>query len=269
MDHLCRKLCHKAVWEAYRAGKMMLDRDGLDIGNKGTKENYVTSKDLQIQEYLRKALTEALPGSAFIGEESDFAGSDGSGIAPGQPYWIVDPIDGTANYARGFGESVVSIALAVDDEVRMGVVRNPYNGESYAAIRGQGAFLNGIPIHVSDRPKENCMVCTSWSAYDKSRAPECFRISQNLYSVCEDLRRTGTAAYELCLLARGTVDMHFEIRLAPWDYAAASLIVEEAGGVTSSLDGPLDLHAQCLTMAANSKENMGFLRETVSKGLSQ
>lgn len=264
MDRLYRRICHKAVWCAYRAGKLMLDRDGLEVGNKGTKENYVTSKDLQVQRFLRKELGEALPGSAFMGEEADLPG-EGDVPEAGRPCWVVDPIDGTANYARDMGESVVSIALVVDGMVEIGVVYNPYTQETFAAVRGQGAFRNGVPIRVSDRPKENCMVCTSWSAYDKSRAPVCFRISQRLYAVCEDLRRTGTAAYELCMLARGVVDMHFEIRLAPWDYAAASLIVEEAGGFTGSLNGPLDLQRQCLVMAANTRENFDFLRGIVSE----
>lgn len=263
MEGLLNKVADLAV----KAGSIMLSDSDVEVGNKGTKENYVTSTDLKVQRFLREGLATLLPGAVFRGEEDDLPREDEG--TRGEYVWIVDPIDGTANYARDFGESAVSIALAKDDEPVLGVVRNPYARETYCAIKGRGAFLNGTPIHVSDRSKENAMICLSWSAYDKSRSADCFRISQDLYAVCEDIRRTGSAAYELCLLARGSVDMHFEIRLAPWDYAAGGLIIEEAGGRTGSLEGRLDMRRQCLVMAANSEKNFAFLKGVVSENLSR
>ena len=100
-------------------------------------------------------------------------------------------------------------------------------------------------------------------SYDKDLAPPSFRISERLHRECSDIRRFGTAAYEMCLLAKGSLEIYFEMLLRPWDYAASSLIVEEAGGVCSSMDGLLDPFDQCAVLAANSKENLDYLREVI------
>lgn len=251
------ELLERVALAATEMGGLILRREGLKIGNKTTKEDYVTSTDKEIERRLRDLLPAMLPGSAFLGEEGDdLAGSP-------DLYWVVDPIDGTANYARGIPASVVSIALVRDGEVVLGVVRNPYTDETFSAERGRGAFLNGTPLHVSARTREHCMVSTAWACYRKDLAHFCFDITERLYYDCEDIRRIGTAAYELCLLAKGASDIYYEIRLAPWDYAAASLIVEEAGGICRSMDGPVDLRQPCSVLGANTEDNFAYLRETV------
>jgi len=242
---------------AKEAGEIILSDSGFAVENKGTKENYVTSTDKKIEEFLKARLTALLPGSAFLGEEGD------DSVGDAELFWIVDPIDGTANYARGIPMSVVSIALAQHNELVLGVVCNPYTREIFAAEKGKGATLNGKPLHVSSRTKEHCMVSTAWSCYNKSLAEYCFEISQRLYAECEDIRRIGTAAYELCLLAKGAEDLYFEIRLAPWDYSAAAVVISEAGGVISSIDGPVDLKKSCSVIAANNSENLKYIHDTV------
>jgi myo-inositol-1(or 4)-monophosphatase len=161
--------------------------------------------------------------------------------------------------------SVVSVALMRRGEVILGVVRHPYLDLTFWAYKGRGAFLNGKPIHVSDRSIEHAMLATAWSAYDKSKAPACFRIAEKLYSVCEDIRRTGTAAFELCLLAKGAVDIYFEINLSPWDYAAASRIVEEAGGHIRSLDGGVHLYGPGPVIAGNTADNTEYVLKAVEQ----
>ena len=178
------------------AGRMMVTEKEVDIGNKDTKENYVTSTDLKIQKYLRKELTAALPGSKFMGEEEDDPNVPDS-YSDDDCIWIVDPIDGTANYAHGIPMSVTAVGLVRGGEPILGVVYQPYLDEVYYAEKGRGAFCNGSPIKVSDHPKERGIVCTAWSCYNKVRAPLCFDVSQTLYRTCEDIRRIGTAAYEL------------------------------------------------------------------------
>ena len=242
---------------AVEAGEMMLSDAGFTVENKGTKENYVTSTDRRIETFLREGLASLLPEAGFLGEEEDgFIGNRNI-------FWVVDPIDGTANYARGIPASTVSIGLVKDGEPVLGVIRNPYTRETYCAVKGEGAFLNGVPIKVSKRTKEHAMAATAWSCYNKSLAHVCFQISEKLYAVCEDIRRIGSAAYALCLLAKGAEDVMFEIRLSPWDYMAGIVILKEAGGFCSSLDGPVKLTEQCTFLAANTEENLAFVRDTV------
>ena len=253
MDALLRKVVDIAVI----AGDLMLTEQDVHVDTKGTKENYVTSTDLKIEEFLKKELTALLPGSAFMGEEGDSPSHvDG-------PMWVVDPIDGTANYVRGIPMSVISIALVKDRVPVLGVVRHPGLNETFSAAAGEGAFLNEKPIHVSERTREHCMVCTAWSCYNKARAPLCFDISQTLYGICEDIRRLGTAAYELCLLAKGSCDLYFEAFLAPWDFSAAACVLREAGGCIITSDGDLDCTRPSVTLAANSTENLEFLKDVV------
>ena len=256
-----QELLQKVIGAAVEAGNIILSDAGFSVENKGTKENYVTSTDRKVEAFLKERLTSVLPGSAFLGEEGD------ESVGDAQLFWIVDPIDGTANYARGVPASVVSVALARDGEIVLGVVRNPYTDETFHALKGEGSFLNGRRLNVSSRARANCMVCTAWSCYNKSLSHYCFDVTQRLYAECEDVRRIGTAAYELCLLAKGAVDLYFEIRLAPWDYAAGSLIVSEAGGFCTSLDGPVELKRSCTVVGANSKENLGYVTGVVKDAL--
>lgn len=243
----------------------MITEKEVKIGNKGTKENYVTSTDLKIQTFLRKELTDILPGSEFMGEENDLPSAKDEHYDTDRYVWVVDPIDGTANYAHGVPMSVVSVALVKDHESVLGVVYQPYLDEVFKAEKGKGAFLNDEPIHVSDRPKENGMCCTAWSCYNKKKSALCFQVTNELYYVCEDIRRLGTAAYELCLLAKGACDLYFEINLSPWDYAAASCILYEAGGCMTSNEPRLDYYAPCTVIAANHEDSLQFIRNLVRK----
>lgn len=249
-------LVSKVIGLAERAGEMMLRTAPVISEYKGTKENYATDTDLEIQRFLQKELPALLPGSSFMGEEEN-------SYSKGECVWIVDPIDGTVNYARGLSMSVVSIALVENGKAVLGVVYNPYMREMYRAELGKGAYMNGSRIRVSDREWNDAIVSTAWCAYDKNLAHSSFIISERLHSECSDIRRFGTAAYEMCLVARGSTEIYFEMLLRPWDYAAASLIVEEAGGVCSSLNGPLDLFDQDMAFASNSRENLDRIRDIV------
>ena len=247
---------------AKEAGNIMLDREGLKVTSKGTRENFATSADYEVERFLRKRLTELLPGSSFVGEEDGKSGD-------GDYEWIVDPIDGTANYARDLEVSTVSIALRKNKETISGVVYQPYTKEMFYAEKGKGSFINGKKMHVSDRPLENSMFCTSWNAYNKSKAPMCFRISERIFPLCEDIRRFGTAAYELSLLADGKIDIYYEAALQPWDLAAGALIVREAGGVCSSVFGPESYDSKGPMIAANSKKSFDIIRDIVEDEMSK
>lgn len=241
---------------ARKAGEIMSDRENLTIESKGTRENLATSADYEVERFLRKELTELLPESSFLGEEDGRRGE-------GRYEWIVDPIDGTANYARDLKVSTVSIALTDSGVPAIGLVYQPYTDEMFHAEKGKGAYSNGKKINVSDRLLENSMFCTSWSAYRKERAGMCFRISERMFPLCEDIRRFGTAAYEMCLLAEGRIDIYYEAALQPWDFAAGALIVREAGGFIGSVDGDEGYDKEYPIIAANRKESFEFLRTVV------
>lgn len=236
-----------------RAGELLFDRAGLEVSSKGSKENYVSSTDLKVQDFLYGELERLLPEAAFIGEEG------GKSDYSAEYCWIVDPIDGTGNYVRELSLSVVSVALMREGRPCVGAVHNPYLGETFSAERGAGAFLNGERISVSGRPFENALFCTAWAVYEKSLAGPCFELSRRAYEQCEDIRRFGSAAWELCCLAAGRVELFFEARLFPWDYAAGLLIVEEAGGFHSGLNAPVSFDRPSPVIAANSRESRDIL----------
>ncbi|HKM09320.1 MAG TPA: inositol monophosphatase family protein [Candidatus Methanomethylophilaceae archaeon] len=243
---------------ARKAGEIMLDREGLTIETKGTKENLATNADRKVEIFLKRELTELLPESSFLGEEGGRSGN-GSGE------WIVDPIDGTANYARDLRVSTISIALRENDDTRYGVVYQPYTKEMFWAVKDGGSFMNDEELSVSDRPIGNSMFCTSWSAYNKSRAGTCFRISERVFPVCEDIRRFGTAAYELSLLAQGKIDIYYEPGLQPWDFAAGALILREAGGICGAVLGQESYDLEGPFIAANSRSSFEYLKKIIKE----
>lgn len=239
-----------------RRASRFMTRD-FAVEQKGNDSNFVTSCDLAVQRCLAEELTALLPGSAFLGEENADCWD-----RTAEYVWVVDPIDGTSNFIRNIGFSAISVALCRAGEPYRAVVYNPYRDEMFSAAKGEGAFLNGQPIHVSERDFAHGHLCSAMSLYDKRYAPPCLAIIGEVYSQADDLRRMGTAAIEMAYLAAGRVELYFEIRLSPWDAAAASLLITEAGGCVEFLyhDG-LPLEGVFPVIAANSRENFEKLRE--------
>ena len=240
------------------SGKRVRDAHDFTVQNKGTRENLVTSADIENEKFLKSKLTGLIPGSVFIGEEGD----EGKILDEGYT-WIVDPIDGTANFSRGIPMVGISVALFKDGEPYIGIVYNPFTDTLWKAEVGKGAFKNDVPIHVSDVPFRDAIMCTAWCTYKKELAPACFRISEKVHPQCNDIRRIGTAACELSMLAEGAVDLYFEIRLSPWDYSAALTILKEAGGVCCSIEGDVYYDGTCPIIAANNRENLDRLAKIV------
>lgn len=232
------------------ASKLMLV-DSFDVSQKEGFANIVTSSDVAVQDFLKTRLAELLPGSSFLCEEED------RHDLSREFTWIIDPIDGTANYSRGIRECAICVGLKHGNSMVMAVVYLPRTDELFHAERGKGAFLNGLPIHVSNRPFANSIMCTALAVYHKEYAQICSDIIVETFLQCNDIRRFGAAAPELCYLAMGRCELYFEYLLSPWDFAAASLILEEAGGVLSDLSGrPLDPTAATGVLAANSRESL-------------
>ncbi len=247
-----------------REAAALMVRSGFEIHDKGTRENLVTSSDLAVQDFLTERLGALVPGSGFLCEEEDL-----NDIAGHEYVWIIDPIDGTANYARGNENCCISVALTKGGEQYMGVVYSPWRQECYSARKGHGAYCNGRPIHVSDRPFADGLLFTAMSTYHKEWSRICSDIIYDLYNRCNDVRRTGSAAVELCLTAAGYADLYFELRLMPWDYAAATLVLTEAGGAVCSFDGNFpSLYVPSMVIAANNAANCKKIGDIVHVHLS-
>ncbi len=238
------------ITEAVRAcGEIILhaDRGKSCIDEKAGHANFVTTYDKKVQQELQRRLAEILPEAVFVGEEEDIHASVADGYA-----FIVDPIDGTTNFIKDYHLSAISVGLALDGERYMGVVYNPYLKELFTAVRGQGAYLNGAPIHVSSEPLENGVVLFGTAPYYEELNKKSFEMAYDYFKRSLDVRRSGSAALDLCSVAAGRAELFFELRLCPWDFAAGSLIVEEAGGKVTTVEGtPVTLDAPCSMLATN------------------
>lgn len=252
-----KKMINSVIEIVRRASALMKSSD-FEIAQKGDIANIVTTSDVAVQEFLCRELETLVPGCGFLCEEEDEHRLD-------KEYtWIIDPIDGTANYSRGIAQCAICVGLKHHDEMVMGVVYIPYTQELFHAEKGKGAFLNGKPIHVSDRSFSNSIMCTALAVYHKEYAQICSEIIVEAFSQINDIRRFGAAAPELCYVAMGRCELYFEYILSPWDYAAASVILSEAGGMLT------DLHGNRLTgitatgvLAANTEENLNRLQQIV------
>ena len=198
---------------------------------KSCPADLVTKYDVAVQNYLQRNLLKCLPSADFLGEEGAHR------LLTKDWTFIVDPIDGTTNFVRRLNYSNIAVALCYRGDVRYAVVYNPFTDELYAAEKGKGATLNGEPIHVSDRDLSHAIVMCGSTIYDRSLTDHNFAIMRHLYDRALDLRRFGAAALDICQVAAGRLDIFFECRLSPWDFAAGSLILSEAGGFLTRLDG--------------------------------
>jgi len=220
---------------ARAAGAILRDGYGrpLAIDYKGGID-LVTEYDRKAEAFIREELSRRFPGHGWLGEES------GAGAA-GEFRWVVDPLDGTTNFAHAYPFFAVSIALEVSGTRTLGVVYDPLRDECFAASKGESATLNGAPIRVSRVDDLARALAATGFAYDVHEKPEeTLRFFSPFLSKVQGIRRDGSAALNLCYLACGRFDLFWEVKLHPWDVAAGALIVEEAGGrVTDFAGGPM------------------------------
>jgi myo-inositol-1(or 4)-monophosphatase len=219
----------------------------LDIGTKSAPVDLVTEVDRACEALILERLAKERPGDAVLAEES------GAQERPGARWrWIIDPLDGTTNYAHGYPRFCVSIGVERDGVREVGVVYDPLLDELYHALRGGGAFRNGCAIRVSRETQLDRSLLATGFAYDRRESRE-----DNLEHFgaflkrARALRRDGSAALDLCYVACGRLDGYWEFKLAPWDVAAGILILEEAGGrVSDARGGPPDASGR-ETVASN------------------
>ncbi len=233
---------------ARESGKLLMEKfeSGIQVEFKG-RFDLVTEADRQSEALIVKLIREQYPDHDILAEEGDY------GQKNSDYRWVIDPLDGTTNYAHGFPWFAVSIALEVHGRLELGVVYNPYVGELYFAERGTGAFLNDRRLQVSTIDNlEHSLLATGF-AYDhrncKANNYDYFTQFQKASQAC---RRPGVASLDLASVAAGRFDGFWEMKLKPWDLAAGILLVEEAGGLVSDFDGrPMAL--TCLECLASNR----------------
>lgn len=242
--------------QAARAGGVVLQDwvDRITIREKGPKD-LVTEADFASQHAIRQIVLSAFPDHQFLGEECDSPGDNAiNKLDDGAFRWIVDPLDGTLNYIRGMPSYSVSVALERSGELLAGVVFDPMLGECFKAAPGRGAFLNERPICVTRCASlAEAMVAVSFSANVPRGSIEVSRFIEALHAG-QSVRRTGSAALNLCYVGAGRLDAYFASSIQSWDVAAGVLIAREAGAVITSITGRVfDLRRPDLAVAATAE----------------
>lgn len=231
-----------------RAAKMMLDYANPQVYAKGAHADFVTEADVAVQTFLLEELAKAYPGAAFFAEEQE-----GNVLGDGLTF-IIDPIDGTTNYFRRRRCSAISIGAVEGRKPVFGAIYDPYRDEMYHAEKGQGAWCGDMRLHVSDVPMERAVIGFGTAPYYSELFELTGRTMGALLPQIADFRRTGSACIDLCDVAAGRSDGHFEWRLQPWDYCAATLLVEEAGGRCGSILGGEVVYDRSMPhLAANAR----------------
>ncbi len=218
-------------------GKILKNRLGeRQIIAKKSELSFVTAVDHESEKCILSIIRRTFPDHALLTEESPAQGNSSS-------RWIIDPLDGTTNYVHTYPVACVSIAYEEKETVEMGGVYDPFRNELFFAERGQGATLNGKEIIVSKNPTLSESLLATGFPYDRrEKIDEYLPIFKNFMMKVHGIRRCGAAAIDLCYVACGRYDGYWELKLNPWDKAAAALIVIEAGGSLSNFSGePLTL----------------------------
>jgi myo-inositol-1(or 4)-monophosphatase len=223
-----------AVKAARRAGSIInraaQDIERLTITKKGPAD-FVTEVDRQVEQTIIDILHEAYPDHAFLGEE-------GGAVGESEFQWIIDPIDGTTNFLHGFPMYCTSIALAHKGIVTQAVIYDPVRNDLFTATRGSGAFLNDRRMRVSHETRLDDALIGSGFPYSSMEHQERYlRMLAEVMRKTAGIRRPGSAALDLAYVAAGRYDGFWELGLKPWDMAAGTLLIQEAGGLVSDLDG--------------------------------
>jgi myo-inositol-1(or 4)-monophosphatase len=240
--------------KAARAAGAIINRASLDLDllkvNTKSPNDFVTEVDHAAEAAIIDTLLAAYPGHAILAEESG-----GSRGAKDSDYlWIIDPLDGTTNFIHGFPFYCVSIALAFKGQIQQAVVYDPTRNDLFYASKGRGAFLNDKRLRVSKRIRmAECLIATGFPFRRGDDIQRYLKMMEAVMRNCAAMRRPGAAALDLCYVAAGYTDGFFETGLSPWDTAAGSLMITEAGGLVGNFTGDADFLYQREVVAANPK----------------
>lgn len=244
-----------------------------DVQNK-SEDDFVTAVDFAISDFIKKGLKKIAPQVAFVTEEESEHCSVGK-------RFVLDPIDGTTNLIRSSKQVSISLGYYADTQVEFGIVFNPFYGEMFLAIRGNGAYYydatfgidellaTGVqnyrknPMHVSGVPHDRAIIEFGANVSNKKLADKNFAIAKRIFTECLDIRRNCSSALAICYVADGRLDGYFERALKVWDYCAASLILEEAGGKLSQWDGAPLPYTNPSTIVVGNPDTYKYLLEVL------
>ncbi|MEO8482604.1 MAG: inositol monophosphatase family protein [Acidobacteriota bacterium] len=228
-----------AIEAALAAGRIHKQyfRQNPHVEKKG-RIDLVTAADLAVEQMFRDLIGRRFPTHGVLGEE----GASGTQPSGARFRWIIDPVDGTTNFAHGLALFCVSIALEIDGHIVLGVVYDPIADELFTAERGSGARLNGLPIRVtSAETMVDALLCTGFPYSIREERRRQVDVFAAFLGEVQAVRRLGSAALDLCYVAAGRFDGFWEERIHPWDIAAGAIIIEEAGGTVTGMGGePFD-----------------------------
>jgi myo-inositol-1(or 4)-monophosphatase len=242
-----------------RAAELILHAHNILAETKTGARDVVTEFDRRVQELLIRLLGEAVPEAHFFCEEMNERDRlDAARL------FIIDPIDGTMNFVRGFHHSCISVAYAECGVILAGAVYNPYVDEMFSAVKDCGALLNDRPIHVSEAGLADSVACFGTAPYSVSLSDRTFELARRVYDASLDVRREGSAALDLCTVAAGRAGLYFELQVSLWDYAAGALIAEEAGARCCRVSGdPLPVDGSKPDIVAGSPAAVSDFLELV------
>ena len=224
-----------AIEAARAAARILRENFGkIDAGDirEKSQNDYLTFVDEASEKKIIAMIRQAYPAHAILAEES------GHSIQKDEYEWIIDPLDGTKNYISGIPVFAISIGLRVQGQMQIGVVHDPIKGDTFHAIRHQGAYHNGRKIKVSQRSDlSGCLIATGFPFKRKEILSDYLDSFRDIFLKCSGIRRMGAAALDLSYLAAGRFDAFWEVGLSPWDMAAGSILIEEAGGYLSDFWG--------------------------------
>ena len=252
-------MLNTAVKAARKAGQIInrasLDLDLVRVASKG-RSDFVTEVDRAAEDAIIATLKTAYPQHDILAEESGASNPEGGA----ENLWIIDPLDGTTNFIHGFPQYAVSIALQQRGQITQAVVYDPTRNELFTASRGRGAFLDDRRLRVSRRTKlRECLIGTGFPFRSLEHLDEYVRMFKRITEETAGIRRPGAAALDLAYVAAGRLDGFWELGLSPWDMAAGSLLILEAGGITSDFAGGADYLATSHIVSGNPKVHAQLL----------
>jgi myo-inositol-1(or 4)-monophosphatase len=226
------------------------------VAHKGNPRDLITEWDTRTEDLIRARLAELTPGVPLLGEERGAAGGDGD------ERWLIDPIDGTVNFAHGLPHFAVAVALEQHGRPVVGVIRVPAHGWEFHAAAGAGAFHDGEPMRVSRVARLDQALLATGFPYDRATNPaNNFAEWEHFQRTAGACRRFGVASLDLAFVARGWFDGYWETRLAPWDLAAGAVLVQEAGGRVTGIEGQPFVAATGHAVATNGAIHNDVLDE--------
>jgi len=268
---MCKKMLdlQKIMDIVYEAGEILKSAhlEKSEIFEKEGDTNFVTAFDMKIQDFLIENILVQMPEAVFFGEEE--GGNNKKVISQDGYTFIIDPIDGTTNFLFDYSMSCISVGIAFKGELVAGIVYNPFIDAMYHAEKGKGSYVNNRRLVMDNRGLSEGISAFGCARYNENNTDLLFTSVRELFNRTLAIRSSGSAAIDLSRIASGANVIYLEMLLQPYDYAASAVIIEEAGGVITQIDGsPITLDKGC-SILAGTKKGTSEMREIIYQKISE